>query len=157
MHQNSNETLFQNGALWACSTFAYSNILHAQFSTVRREWAGFQCTIRRRRQESWFVLKVLKRTFFDEKKCLKYVVVENRHQRDGNWLNQRSMNWIRKCEKVNFPSKTLWDFHAFSDHGTKLDELYTKPFVILYLSLSSAETEPHEGKRKTESMWPIFR
>ena len=27
----------------------------------------------------------------------------------------------------------------------------------LYLSLISAETEPHEGKRKTESMWPIFR
>lgn len=64
----------------------------------------------------------------------------------------------QKMREGNFPFQKCVVFLAFSD-------LEISAFVffelilnrLFYLSLPSAETEPHEGKRKTESMWPIFR
>lgn len=35
--------------------------------------------------------------------------------------------------------------------------LYSWLFLILFSFFFPAETEPHEGKRKVESLWPIFR
>lgn len=96
---------------------------------------------------------------FDRKKCLKYVVVENPHPRDGNWLNQRLMNSIRRCEKVNFISTNVLYFFRSNTQGI-LAFVYLIELILNRLfcvTLTSAETDPHEGKRKTESMWPIFR
>lgn len=64
----------------------------------------------------------------------------------------------QKMREGKFPIHICVVFRAFTDH--ELYELHVSLILnrlLYYLSLTSAETEPHEGKRKTESMWPIFR
>ena len=56
---------------------------------------------RRRNTNSKLLLTTFSKTICDRKRCLKYVVVGNPRLKDGNWLNQRLTNWIRKCAKVD--------------------------------------------------------
>ena len=35
--------------------------------------------------------------------------------------------------------------------------LMTPTLILFYLMLTKAETETHEGKRKVEALWPIFK
>lgn len=48
------------------------------------------------------------------------------------------------------------DWHCKADAPLILILFYQK-LTFLIFNCVSAETEPHEGKRKVESLWPIFR
>ena len=135
--------------------WSLQSLMHGRGGTEMSCAAFYQ---RRRNTNSKLLLTTFSKTICDRKRCLKYVVVGNPRLKDGNWLNQRLTNWIRKCAKVG--KRDEW--YAMLPHYDvcwPICLFFCKMVLIVCFTLlkTSAETEPHEGKRKTESMWPIFR
>ena len=134
--------------------WSLQSLMHGRGGTEMPCAAFYQ----RRNTNSKLLLTTFSKTICDRKRCLKYVVVGNPRLKDGNWLNQRLTNWIRKCAKVG--KRDEW--YAMLPHYDvcwPICLFLCKMMLIVCSTLlkTSAETEPHEGKRKTESMWPIFR
>lgn len=77
----------------------------------------------------------------------------------GNSLSQHWKNWNKKCEKVR---RCFDNFLPTLLFRRKPELLYhitpnLRDLFIHSTSIILAETEPHEGKRITESLWPIFK
>lgn len=91
----------------------------------------------------------------NNQRCRKLDVAENNRQMVGSWLSQHSKNWNRKCVKVYFIVSSLLPSRHFRVNLNC--RLFINWTHFLFFFSFTAETDPHEGKRINESLWPIFK
>lgn len=74
---------------------------------------------------------------------------------DGSWLSLLSWSYKERWEKV-------WSFHYYSKLPRILAHLEQscypyKTNLLVLCNMWTAENDPHDGKRKCETLWPIFK